>query len=414
MKCKFSVIGVSETWLQDGCDTSLYNIPSYSFITSSRSDSRGGGVGLYIHSSLSYSVLDGVTIANCESLFIEASINNKNIVIGIVYRKPNTNINEFVESFDLFLNEMSDKNKKCIIHGDFNIDYNQNNSAYQRYASTLHSNNFQQVIDVPTRLTFNSNTLIDHCLVNFYDCFIESGTIETDISDHFATFSIFKKLNHVLTDESEYYTYDFSNFDPISYKNDLMSADWDNVYQATDPNTAYSSFYKTFHAISTKHVPIRRICTKSKKLIKPWLTKGLLNSIKTKHKLFSKTKRQPTNFALKDRYVSYRNRLTKLLKHAEKSYYINKISISTGKNNNKTWGTINEILNKTASSGGKIIPNKITISQNPVQYATTGNTIAEAFNSYFTGIGTDLASKIRSSTNFSTYLKKIAPRIHSF
>ena len=43
---RFSVIGITETWLQDSSHNS--NIPCYRFIHKNRTNTSGGGVGLYL------------------------------------------------------------------------------------------------------------------------------------------------------------------------------------------------------------------------------------------------------------------------------------------------------------------------------------------------------------------------------
>ena len=50
-----SVIAVCETWLKDGDDL-FYNLPGYKFVSIPRKIKRGGGVGLYISSCLSFVV----------------------------------------------------------------------------------------------------------------------------------------------------------------------------------------------------------------------------------------------------------------------------------------------------------------------------------------------------------------------
>lgn len=51
----FTVIGISETWLDN--NTELYiQLPNYSFINTNRKMKTGGGVGMFISSSINYSV----------------------------------------------------------------------------------------------------------------------------------------------------------------------------------------------------------------------------------------------------------------------------------------------------------------------------------------------------------------------
>ena len=49
----FSVIGVSETWLND-TTSELVNIIGYSFVSDHRKSKSGGGVGIYLQNDLDY------------------------------------------------------------------------------------------------------------------------------------------------------------------------------------------------------------------------------------------------------------------------------------------------------------------------------------------------------------------------
>ena len=72
VKHNFSVIGISETWLQNSSHS--VDIDGYTFVHKHRPDKVGGGVGLYITSELDYKLRDDLAFADqqCfESLFIE-------------------------------------------------------------------------------------------------------------------------------------------------------------------------------------------------------------------------------------------------------------------------------------------------------------------------------------------------------
>ena len=60
IKGKFSVIVLSETWIDDDkADlNSLFHIPNYSFIHEKRKTKhKGGGLGTYVHKTLYYKIL---------------------------------------------------------------------------------------------------------------------------------------------------------------------------------------------------------------------------------------------------------------------------------------------------------------------------------------------------------------------
>ena len=53
LQFNFSVIGISETWLNDyNCD--LYNINGYDFVEAHRSGRSGGGVGIFLVNYIIY------------------------------------------------------------------------------------------------------------------------------------------------------------------------------------------------------------------------------------------------------------------------------------------------------------------------------------------------------------------------
>ena len=46
----------------------------------------------------------------------------KNIIVGVVYRPPNQELQDFMNSLDLLLASISKENKICYVVGDWNLD----------------------------------------------------------------------------------------------------------------------------------------------------------------------------------------------------------------------------------------------------------------------------------------------------
>ena len=82
----------------------LYSLTEYSFVEQHRSNKCGGGVGIFLRNHLNYSKRNDLNVFNesCESLFVEIDrtklIKEKNIIIGVIYRPPNTEISYFIET----------------------------------------------------------------------------------------------------------------------------------------------------------------------------------------------------------------------------------------------------------------------------------------------------------------------------
>lgn len=120
----FTVIGISETWLQNNKDP--IPIQGYDFVHKCRSDKPGGGVGMFVNNEIDFKLRHDIGIFDSqimESVFIELPrANETNIIIGTIYRPPNTNIQVFIAELNRVLAKLSNEQKPCYLMGDFNID----------------------------------------------------------------------------------------------------------------------------------------------------------------------------------------------------------------------------------------------------------------------------------------------------
>ena len=57
---------------------------------------------------------------NTDNVFVELS--PIHVIIGCVYRKPNTDINNFTIGMDNLLSKINSEKKQAFIAGDFNIN----------------------------------------------------------------------------------------------------------------------------------------------------------------------------------------------------------------------------------------------------------------------------------------------------
>ena len=86
-------------------------LPKYNSTHQAKGDHKGGGVSIYIHKSLDFTVKPDLSINNndIESLTIESlSDKKRNTLTNALYRPPNGQI----ESFEKFLNIIFSKIKK--------------------------------------------------------------------------------------------------------------------------------------------------------------------------------------------------------------------------------------------------------------------------------------------------------------
>ena len=104
----------------------------------------------------------------------------------------------------------------------------------------------------------------------------------------------------------------------------MTGADWTEIFETNDANSAYEVFYKKFNYIYDECLPnvIRRVCID--KNYKPWLSKALLKSIWKENKLYrERIKNKCEEMTLK--YKKYKHKLIKMLTVAHKLYLYKKI-----------------------------------------------------------------------------------------
>ena len=147
-----------------------------------------------------------------------------------------------------------------------------------------------------------------------------------------------------------------------------------------------------------QYIPLVRVKLKKHQPRKPWITQGLIKSIKVKNKLYSKFLQKKTA-KYEQKYKTYRNKLYHLLKIAEKHLYNYKFK-SAKASIKATWKTLKELLNKSKPQLN--YPNSFTHNNSDI---TNPEMIANTFNDYFVNIGTNLASTIPyTQTQFTQFL----------
>ena len=337
------------------------------------------------------------------------------MIIGIIYRKPNTDLEQFKNSLLSVIDNLSVDKSDVVLLGDFNVNLLETcvNGKANELLTSLESTGLHQIITSPTRVTKNSSSLIDHIYTNASQndhSEIHSGIIETDVSDHFP---IFVSLQHFLRPNKngpfKKIIRSYRAYDATTFCKDLAKVDWNEVYRCNDVDIAYLTFYNFLKDMCDKHAPIRNININKKKNAprKPWVTPGIIKSINKKCKLYKAYKASNFNEVHAAKYKKYRNVLGTVLKNAKRMYY-SKLFLENKNDTSKTWKIVNELL-KGGNVGQKNTEvEKLTINNDGVkQEMTSEKDIAESFNDFFVSIGPKLAEAIPDdSSNHTKFLSE--------
>ena len=93
----------------------------------------------------------------------------------------------------------------------------------------------------------------------------------------------FKKQNR-----QTMYFRDYSKFNTESYLHDILAIDWNAITeQCNDLHGVTARTIDAIELIVENHAPKRKLSRNQQRLLqKPWLTKGIIKSIKSKHTLY--------------------------------------------------------------------------------------------------------------------------------
>ena len=130
----------------------------------------------------------------------------------------------------------------------------------------------------------------------------------------------------------------------LALNEDLGNEDWHEVTGENDVNKAYKSFIDKLTHYYNKNVPLVQNKQHKNDIRNPWITRGILRSIKKRNKLYKLYISNPSKQNL-DKYKKYRNNLNSVIRSSKKMYYSKELENAEG-NLNATWNVINKVINK--------------------------------------------------------------------
>ena len=389
----FDIIVLTETWARDETQ-SLNHLSGYIPYHNYRDERKGGGVSVYVNESLhaDHSEIFNISNDNIEGVGINLSMSNSSFFVSILglYRQPKGNKMVFLDTLDDLLNSNNISRRNTIITGDFNICLLKEEMCdfSRRLINTMHSLHFHPAITKPTRIDKNNyRSLIDHIWSNneLISC---RGILLADITDHYPIFCgisvpVVSKDNTI-----QIKFRDMSATNERKFSDSLSDIDWTaliNNPANLNPHQSTELFINEIDRIYNNCFPMKTKCLSVMRINSPWLSKGLLKSIDTKHSLYKRVK-----LGLYDinYYKFYCNRLTSLIRIAKHNYFTSKFDQLRADVKN-TWKLINTTLrpNKNRRKSFKNLIYNGNVISDPQQ-------IANNFNQHFSSIGDKLEKAI--------------------
>ena len=121
LKKFIDLIAFNETRLDANITDNMINLDGYDIVRKDRSR-NGGGVCIYLRSSINYKIRDDLVPSELEAVCVEIiKPHSKPFVVTTVYRPPSA-LSEFFDHFEKLIKAIDNENKEMYILGDLNCN----------------------------------------------------------------------------------------------------------------------------------------------------------------------------------------------------------------------------------------------------------------------------------------------------
>lgn len=366
-------------------DTSkpIPQISNYSAFQTSNHINKADGVVTYIKNTHKTIVKEVKLLqASCLQICFPSKL-----VVLAIYRSPsNPKSDEFINSLNDHLITIA-SSKNIIITGDININLisSETEHSYDRtnrlnYLNMLAMHGLLPGHSLPTR----GNNCLDHFIIKLDPLYstVSIAILNTTITDHSMIFLKISnnKYKHVISKTK-------TKIDFNKAMESLKESELNKLVNLTNPNIICDRLIQILQSCLINNTVTMTIPQKCR-LIKPWMTIGMLRCIRNRNDMQRRLKTDPFNEILIITYKRYRNYCNCIIRKQKRKYDREKLT-KAQKNPKKLWETINSITQRK--------PKKCPTTE-LLELKSTPLESADTVNKYFSNIGKILANEIISNT----------------
>ena len=326
------IMALTETKLDNSVDSSIYNIHGYHAPLTKHRTRHGGGVALYVHTSLPVQRLQHLEIGQEEWIWAKVKTKSFTLIICCLYLPPNQTANrlqDFIYNFsEAFHQSQRHAPTATLILGDINAGnvylsddmqfHSSGTTPFDRILKdTADALDLHQLIREPTRISTSSANLRDLIFTNNPEIVTDYGTLSPFAHlDHFPIFASLDITPPSHNTDNTKTLWDYTNMDAPLLTRILMDTDWTSILD-NDVETATTLFTNAIYNAAVATIPIKIKQVKSNN--KPWVTAELKRHIRKRERLFKMAKQTQTEYNW-DRWRHQRNIVTSTNKRLKNEY----------------------------------------------------------------------------------------------
>ena len=184
------------------------------------------------------------------------------------------------------LNTPNFDSQEVYILGDLNINLNYTGrcvpNGVKKYREFCALHGLTQLVKLPTRITKNTSTILDHILTNSTYKISQVGTMDIGLSDHqliYCTRKKFKEKTHTKT----YIKYrSLKNYTPEILIEKLKTTIFPDYSTFTDVNEWYADLIQKVNTIIDEIAPVKEMCIQNN--TEEWVDEETFEAIRVRDK----------------------------------------------------------------------------------------------------------------------------------
>lgn len=360
------VIILTECWLS--CNPNIPAIEGYDHYLSSTTINQNDGIVVFVRNEINDVIVTQPTVMDANCILIRIGSDTG---ILAIYRTPSIrDITNFLNSIDLILTNNSSL-RNIVVVGDINIDIAEGNidSNATVYLNLMASHGLLPAHILPT----HGKTTLDHIILKTK---FKATTLvlESTVTDHYAVMLALSNIRTTIANKTK------TKIDFLQLDNFIQTFDYSYLYKCTNANAAFEYFSNLLtRAIQMCSVTYAIPCRL--RIIKPWITPGVLRCMRNRDRMYRKVKTNPNNEILCTTFKRYRKYCNNLLKKLKIQY--EKDELTKAKSDSKRlWGAIKKVTNIAKNSSN---------ASDLLKVGTTPDIAVNKVNAFFVEVGKNLS-----------------------
>lgn len=314
-----------------------------------RSD-HGGGLLVYFKSGLLFTRRYDLENDHDEIIWSQINLPSCKVLLCTMYRPPGHASIDFWKRLEFALARARDESPFIILNGVWNIDFLEALPPYLNYVFQLFNlSKLINVINEPTRVTSTTESAIDPIIISDALTSIESGVVELDLSDHFATYIVLN-IKSPLPKKFLREIWSYKNADFNAFKTEVFNTDWSSLLNSEDINVCVQIFNNVITDLCKKYVPRKTVTVGPDD--RPWFNSDIRREICLRDRLrniYRRTKRLCDHLKFKNQ----RNKANNLIKVLKENYLISindSLDFCKSSNPRQYWHIIHNLIRDSKPS----------------------------------------------------------------